>query len=149
MGVQWTDSNANAWADKYGDKFQRADAGLLALTGQARWHADSFVTSKGGSGTTSGSGTAGSISSSAADLLSLKAAVAAKRPAIALTKNMNLAQYGLVTDHAYTVLAVTGTTVTLRNPWGTDGPKTQGANDGVVTIGWDVFGRVMQGFCVA
>jgi len=150
MGVQWTDPNANAWANKFGDKFQRADAGLLTLTGRATWHADVALASRGGASTTSSTGTVpGHTGPSAADLSALRSAIAAKRPAIALTKNIDLAQFGLVSGHAYTVLAVTGNTVTLRNPWGTDGPKPQGADDGVVTISSDVFARVMQGFCVA
>jgi hypothetical protein len=148
MGVQWTDPKANAWADKYGDKFQRADAGLLALTGHATWHADVAVASRGGASSTSTNSTQ-VAGSNTADLSALKAAMAAKRPAIALTKAMDLGQYGLVSGHAYTVLSVSGNTVTLRNPWGTDGPKRQGADDGVVSVSWDVFTKVMQGFCVA
>ena len=39
--------------------------------------------------------------------------------------------------------------VILRNPWGSDGPLRQGADDGVITIKWEVFSQVVQGFCVA
>ncbi|HEY1379943.1 MAG TPA: C2 family cysteine protease, partial [Gemmataceae bacterium] len=130
MGVQWTDPNANAWAAKYGDEYQRADAGLVTLTGNAKWR-------DGTNGLT------------ASDRSALQAAVAGRHPAIALTKNTDLSRYGLVEDHAYTVLAVTATSVKLRNPWGSDGPRTQGADDGIITLSWDVFSRVMQGFCVA
>jgi hypothetical protein len=105
------------------------------LTGHGSWHADTPVASHGGAsalGTPTGTSTP--PGANATDLATLKAAIAGKRPAIALTKNMSLSPYGLVSDHAYTVLAVNGTTVTLRNPWGTDGPKVQGANDGVITV---------------
>jgi len=150
MGVKWADSNSDGWAAKYGDKFQVANAGLVALTGHGTWHADTPVASHGGaSALGTSTGISASPSANATDLATLKAAIAGKRPAIALTKNMSLSRYGLVSDHAYTVLAVNGTTVTLRNPWGTDGPKVQGANDGVITISWAVFSSVMQGFCVA
>src|SRR5207302_1558489 len=68
MGVQWTDPNANAWANKFGDKFQRADAGLLTLTGRATWHADVALASRGGASTTSSTGTVpGHTGPSAAD----------------------------------------------------------------------------------
>jgi hypothetical protein len=129
MGVQWTDPNANAWAGKYGDKYQRADAGLLALTGNAHWRDGSAMTATG--------------------LAALKSATANRVPAIALTRDMDLSRYGLIADHAYTVLAVNGTSVTLRNPWGTDGVRPQGANDGVITISWSTFTTVMQGFCIS
>jgi RTX calcium-binding nonapeptide repeat (4 copies)/Calpain family cysteine protease len=130
MGVQWTDPNARAWAAKYGDEYQRADAGLVALTGRGQWH-----------GTTNG------ITSVAMN--ALKSAIAGSRPSIALTKNMDVSRYGLIAAHAYTVLSTSATGVTLRNPWGSDGPRQQGANDGVITVSWAVFGQVMQGFCVA
>jgi hypothetical protein len=149
MGVKWADSNSDGWAAKYGDKFQVANAGLV-LTGHGAWHADTPVASHGGaSALGTPTATSASPGANATDLATLKAAIAGKRPAIALTKNMSLSPYGLVSDHAYTVLAVNGTTVTLRNPWGTDGPKVQGANDGVITVSWAVFSSVMQGFCVA
>jgi hypothetical protein len=148
MGVNWRDSNSDGWATKYGDSFQVANAGLIALTGHGTWHADTAVASRGGASSSS-VGQTGAAGANASDLATLRAAIAGRRPAIALTKNMNLSQYGLVTDHAYTVLAVNGTTVTLRNPWGTDGPKVQGADDGVISISWAVFSSVMQGFCVA
>jgi hypothetical protein len=147
MKVNWNDTNSNGWASKYGDKFQIANAGLIALTGRGTWHADTS-TARGGASPTSTAAVAPG-GGSATELAALKSALASKKPAIALTKNMNLSGYGLVTDHAYTILAVSGTTVTLRNPWGTDGPKVQGANDGVITISWSVFSTVMQGFCVA
>ncbi len=131
MGVRWSDPNMDQWANRYGDKFQQADSALLALTGSATWH----------------NGAAGL---SGPELNALAAAANGKRPVIALTKDMDLSQYGLIEAHAYTVLGVSADgQVTLRNPWGSDGPRPQGANDGVVTVGWDVFSRVMQGFCVA
>lgn len=147
MGVKWTDTNAGNWAHKYGDKFQVATNGLIALTGRGSWHSDTVTTSRAGSA--SGSNSGSPTAASAANLATLKAAIASKRPAIALTKGISLSQYGLISDHAYTVLAVSGTTVTLRNPWGTDGPKVQGANDGVINISWSVFNSVMQGFCIS
>jgi hypothetical protein len=148
MGVNWNDSHSDDWAAKYGGNFQVANSALIALTGRGTWHADTSMASTGGSSPTA-SGSSMSAGNSAADLATLNAAIMAKRPAIALTKSMNLSQYGLVSDHAYTVLAVNGTTVTLRNPWGTDGPKVQGANDGIITVSWSVFSSVMQGFCVS
>ncbi len=150
MGVNWNDTNSNGWAAKYGDSYQVANAGLIALTGHGTWYADAAAAPQGGaSATTTPAASTASTSANASDLATLKAAVAGKDPVIALTKNMDLSHYGLVTDHAYTVLAVSGTTVTLRNPWGTDGPTVQGANDGVFTISWAVFSSTMQGFCVA
>jgi hypothetical protein len=150
MGVNWNDPSSSGWAGKYGSKFQLANAGLIALTGRGTWQADNPTNFRGGasaSGSTTGSATA--PGSAAANFALLKSALAAKRPTIALTKNTNLTQIGLVTDHAYTVLGVSGNTVTLRNPWGTDGPKPQGADDGIITLSWDLFSQVMQGFCVA
>jgi hypothetical protein len=148
MKVNWNDTNAGGWATKYGDKFQVANAGLIALTGHGTWHSDTSIASHGGASSTSTAAVAPG-GGSATELAALKSALANKKPAIALTKNLNLSQYGLVTGHAYTILAVNGTAVTLRNPWGTDGPKVQGANDGVITISWAQFSTVMQGFCVA
>jgi hypothetical protein len=149
MGVNWNDTKSLGWAAKYGSKFQIANSALVALTGRGTWHAD-FTTVAGSSGsTTTSGGVGGAIALTAADMATLKAAVAARRPVIALTKNANLAQYGLISDHAYTVLGVTATTVTLRNPWGTDGPRTQGANDGIITVSWSAFATMMQGFCVS
>jgi hypothetical protein len=150
MGVNWNDTNSNGWATKYGSNYQVANAGLIALTGMGTWYAAVAVAPAGGaSPTTTPAGVSAAAGANATDLSTLKTAVAGKQPVIALTKNMDLSQYGLVTDHAYTVLAVSGTTVTLRNPWGTDGPTVQGANDGIFTISWSVFSSVMQGFCVA
>jgi hypothetical protein len=149
MGVNWSDPNVSGWASRYGTDFQVASAGLVALTGRGAWHTDSGATSIAGTALSTSATTARLTSANVADLLALKSAVANRRPAIALTKNVYLGQYGLVSDHAYTVLAVSDSTVTLRNPWGTDGPRTQGANDGVITISWAEFGTVMQGFCAA
>ena len=145
MGVNWSDTATGNWAAKYGNNYQVANAGLIALTGNGTWHADTIVAAGQGIGTTTSQTSGGNIATvlTSADMATLKSAIAGKHPVIALTKNLNLAQYGLVTDHAYTVLAITGTTVTLRNPWGT------GSADGVVTISWSVFSTVMQGFCVA
>jgi Ca2+-binding RTX toxin-like protein len=155
MGVRWNDPNQAQWAGKYGDKFQHADAALVALTGSARWH-DTSATVAVARTQSPGAG-ASSVtlmtSLTGRDLGDLKSAVNGKHPTIALTKDTSLSTYGLIEGHAYTVLAVTttsaGTKVTLRNPWGTDGPKLQGADDGVITLDWSVFSRVMQGFCVA
>jgi hypothetical protein len=134
MGVRWSDPNQAQWADKYGDRYQHADAAFVAVTGAARWRD-------------------GSKGLTAADLGDLRAARAGKRATIALTKDADLSAHGLIEGHAYTVVAVTtdksGTTVTLRNPWGVDGPAKRGTNDGVLTLTWSVFSRVMQGFCVA
>jgi Ca2+-binding RTX toxin-like protein len=155
MGVRWTDPNQAQWASKYGDKFQHADAALVALTGSARWHDGSAAVALARNqfaGATTGSGSL-TTSLTGRDLNDLRAAVNGKHPTIALTKDTNLTAYGLIQGHAYTVLAVTttsaGTKVTLRNPWGKDGPVRQGADDGVITLDWGVFSRVMQGFCVA
>lgn len=136
MGVRWNDPDQSAWASRYGDKYQRADAALVAITGAAIWH---------------GAPTSGLTS---ADLSDLTASVAGSRPTIVLTRPGELSGYGLIDDHAYTVLSVQRnanglTTVTLRNPWGADGPVRQGADDGVITISWDVFRTTMMGFCVA
>jgi hypothetical protein len=149
MGVNWQDTKSADWAWKYGDKFQVANSALVALTGRGAWHADITSVAGTSTGSTGTAGVGGATALTSADMATLKSAVAAKRPVIALTKSANLAQYGLVSDHAYTVLGVTATTVTLRNPWGTDGPRTQGANDGVITVSWSVFATMMQGFCVS
>jgi hypothetical protein len=152
MGVNWRDPNQGQWAARYGDRFMRADSALVALTGAAVWHD-------------------GANGLSHSDLNELTAAVgkraaialtkevglvspsAARLPTIALTKDTNLSAFGLVEGHAYTVLGVTtgvgGPRVVLRNPWGSAGPVPQRADDGVITVAWDVFSRVMQGFCVA
>jgi hypothetical protein len=126
MGVDWHDPDQSQWAARYGNNYQQADSALVALTGTAVWH-------DGANGLTT--------------------TPAGPLPTIALTKDMDLSAYGLIDGHAYTVLGVTGgpggTKVVLRNPWGSDGPVQQGANDGIVTISGDVFGRVMQGFAVA
>ena len=136
MGVRWSDPNQSQWADRYGDKFQRADSALTALTGASQWHA------------------AGAGGLTRDDLADLKAAVAGRRPTILLTRAGDLDQFGLIDGHAYTVLAVNpdgrgGATVTLRNPWGSDGPVKQGADDGVITLSWDVVRGTTQGFVVA
>src|SRR5262249_53501443 len=34
MGVNWNDANSNGWAARYGDDYQVANAGLVALTGK-------------------------------------------------------------------------------------------------------------------
>lgn len=136
MGVRWNDTDYANWANRYGDRFQRADAALIAITGTANWNP------------------APTTGLSAADLSNLTLAVMANRPAIALTRTGSLSSYGLIEDHAYTVLSVQtnssgATTVTLRNPWGSDGPIRQGADDGIITISWNTFRATMLGFCVA
>lgn len=134
MGVNWADPDSAHWGDKYGNTFRQIDKALLALTGQANWD---------------GNGT----------LSDLQQAAAGNHPTIALSHNtgdvpgLNLAALGVVSGHAYTVLGVrtdrAGTWVTLRNPWGTDGPKVQGADDGIIELSWGVFSAVMQGYVVA
>lgn len=136
MGVRWSDPDQSAWASKYGDRFQRADSALVAITGAGNWR------NAAASGLTT------------ADLSDLTTAVANRRPVIVLTRSGSLSSYGLIEDHAYTVQSVQvnsagATTVTLRNPWGADGPIVQGANDGIITISWDAFRQTMTGFCVA
>jgi hypothetical protein len=149
MKVNWNDTNSNGWASKYGDKYQVANAGLIALTGKGIWHSDAIRAGQSATGSGITAAALGTTALTSADMTAMKTALAGKHPVIALTKNTNLSSYGLVTDHAYTVLSMTGTTVTIRNPWGTDGPKTQGADDGVITLSSSVFSAVMQGFCVA
>jgi len=134
MGVNWNDPDSAHWGDKYGNAFRQIDKGLLALTGRATWD-------------------------NTATLAELQQAVWTNRPAVALSHNtgeipgLNLAALGVVSGHAYTVLNVrtdaAGTWVTLRNPWGTDGPVVQGANEGVIDLSWGVFSAVMQGYVVA
>jgi len=130
MGVRWNDPNTDQWAALYGSKYQRADSAFLALTGNADWH-----------------GNTGAMT--AADLDTMQHATDARRPVITLTTSGGLSRYGLIDGHAYAVLAVRGNQITLRNPWGSDGPVLQGADDGVVTISWDVFKASMQGFTIA
>jgi hypothetical protein len=134
MGVWWTDPDSAHWGDKYGNAFRQIDRGLIALTGRGDWRGN------------------GSLST-------LQQADNSNRAVVALTHNdgdspgLNLGNYGLVSDHAYTVLGVrtdsTGTWVTLRNPWGVDGPRIQGADDGIIQISWGTFSTVMQGYTVA
>jgi hypothetical protein len=155
MGVRWTDPDQSQWANKYGDKFQHADSALVALTGSAQWHDASATVALARTQLPGGTPGSAPLESgmTSSDFNVLRAAVNGRHPTIALTMDTNLTAYGLIQDHAYTVLSVTttsaGTKVTLRNPWGTDGPKRQGADDGVITLDWSVFSRVMQGFCVA
>ena len=135
MGVQWRDPDQSAWTTRYGDRYQQADAALVAITGGATWRA------------------ALSTGMTAANLADLSAAVSARRPTIVLTRGGSLASLGLISNHAYTVRSVQTvggvTTITLRNPWAADGPIVQGANDGIISITWDVFRTAMAGFCVA
>lgn len=137
MGVRWNDPDVAGWAAKYGDGFQRADRGLVALTGDARWRGEA------GSGLTPD------------DLAALRRATAAGRPVVALTATaaerprLNFSNVGLVARHAYAVVGVRddgrGTWVRLRNPWGTDGPVRQGADDGLIDVSWNVFRLAMRG----
>ena len=68
------------------------------------------------------------------------------------SKNLKSAieKAGLVDSHGYTVVAIknagkSNATVTLRNPWGEDGPKSRdGSNDGIVRISWKDFERLFQ-----
>src|SRR5262249_32597570 len=136
MGVRWSDPDQSAWASRYGDSYQRADAALVAITGNGVWHATPAT------GLTF------------ADLTDLTAAVRSNQPTIVLTRAGDLSGFGLIDDHAYPVLSVQrdasgATTVTLRNPWGADGPVRQGADDGIITVSWDTFRTTMMGFCVA
>jgi Ca2+-binding RTX toxin-like protein len=136
MGVRWNDPDQSAWASRYGDQYQRADAALLAITGAAAWHA------------------APADGLTVSDLTDLAVAVGANHPTIVLSRAGGMSGFGLIDDHAYTVLSVQrdasgAITVTLRNPWGADGPIRQGADDGVITLSWDAFRVTMLGFCVA
>ena len=72
-----------------------------------------------------------------------------RHPAIALTKGSDFSRYGLIEGHAYAVLAVRGNQITLRNPWGYDGPVQQGADDGIITVSWDIFKAGMLGYTIA
>ncbi|MHB8901289.1 MAG: C2 family cysteine protease [Thermoguttaceae bacterium] len=58
---------------------------------------------------------------------------------------------GLVASHAYSLVAadVARGTVTVRNPWGIDGPIVQGANDGLITLAWSTFVRNFEGYSIA
>ena len=71
-----------------------------------------------------------------------------------MTQGDGASPYGLIDGHAYAVLGVRsdgrgGWQVILRNPWGIDGPVQQGADDGVITVSWQVFQATTQGFTVA
>jgi hypothetical protein len=136
MGVRWNDPDYANWATRYGDRYQRADAALRAITGSATWNG------------------APSTGLTTSDLANLTSSLLANRPTIALTRSGSPTSYGLIEDHAYTVLGVQSnssgaTTVTLRNPWGSDGPIKHGADDGIITISWNTFRTTMLGFCVA
>jgi hypothetical protein len=136
MGVRWTDPKTDEWGRLYGTKYQRADSALTALTGRADWTGNTAM------GYTS------------ADLVTLQQATAAKRPTIVLTQGDGASQYGLIDGHAYAVLGVRsdgrgGWQVVLRNPWGIDGPVQQGADDGIISVSWQVFQATTQGFTVA
>jgi hypothetical protein len=129
MGVRWTDPNTAEWTKRYGDDYQRADAALMAVTGQAHW-----------------TGNNGRLSST--DLSEIQRELSGRHAVVALTKGANVSQYGLIEGHAYAVLGVRGTQVTLRNPWGMDGPIRQGSNDGTFTVSWNVFKAAMIGFTI-
>lgn len=136
MGVRWTNTNTDDWAKLYGTKYQRADSALMALTGRADWTGNT------------------AMGYTTADLIDLQHATAARRPTIVLTQGDGAARYGLIDGHAYAVLGVRsdgrgGWQVTLRNPWGIDGPVQQGADDGIVSVSWQVFQATTQGFTVA
>jgi Ca2+-binding RTX toxin-like protein len=130
MGVRWSDPNTGEWTKRYGDDYQRADAALLALTGQARW------TGNGGHW-------------SSADVATIQKALHGHHPVVALTKGSYVERYGLIDGHAYAVLGVRGNQVTLRNPWGFDGPIRQGADDGIFTVSWAAFKAGMMGYTIA
>jgi Ca2+-binding RTX toxin-like protein len=130
MGVRWSDPQTAEWAKRYGDEYQRADAGLLALTGQARW-----------------TGNDGRLSST--DLRWIHKELKSRHAVVALTKDSNVGRYGLIDGHAYAVLGVHGNQVTLRNPWGVDGPIRHASDDGVFTVSWDVFKAGIMGYTVA
>jgi RTX calcium-binding nonapeptide repeat (4 copies)/Calpain family cysteine protease len=130
MGVRWNDPHTDRWTRIYGDKYQRADSAFTALTGDATW-----------------TGNDGRLS--ADHLQFIARATAGRHPVIALTKGSGLDRYGLIEGHAYAVLGVRGNQVTLRNPWGYDGPIRQGADDGVITVSWDVFRAAMMGYAIA
>lgn len=44
-----------------------------------------------------------------------------------------------VSGHSYTILSISGTTLTLRNPWGTDGRGGDSTNDGIITMSMTKF----------
>src|SRR5262249_52799661 len=129
------------------------DSALLALTGSASWHGAGASLAGGRSlETSTAAGVSGTDAGTltASDLADLRRLVNGGRAANAPARGADPTAAGLIESHAYTVLGVSADgQVTLRNPWGSDGPQVQGANDGVVTVSWDVFSRVMQGFCVA
>lgn len=140
MGVNWTDPNAANWATKYGSRFQNVDAALIALTGKATYL---------------GSRLSWLLES---DLNALKFALANNRSQIALTRptgsmTTEINRLGLISSHAYAIVGVAvkngQTVIRLRNPWGSDGPVTIGANDGIIEIAWADFRRVMLGICIS
>jgi RTX calcium-binding nonapeptide repeat (4 copies)/Calpain family cysteine protease len=141
MGVNWADPDSANWATKYGNRFQNVDSGLVALTGKANYF---------------GSRPGGSLLDS--DLTAMRAALTSKRPEIALTRptgtmTADLNRLGLIPSHAYAIVGFGvkngQTTIRLRNPWGTDGPVTFGANDGIIEIAWSDFRRVFLGVCIS
>jgi hypothetical protein len=135
MGVRWNDPNTSRWSRLYGDKYQRADSALLALTGRANWSG------------------AGAERFNQSDLSELQQATSRRQPVIALTHGSGASRYGLIDGHAYAVVGVRydsqGPNVVLRNPWGNDGPVKQGADDGIINVTWNTFRGAMQGFTVA
>lgn len=119
QGIDYTDAAAAAKANGYGDK------GLAMVTGKKTdsaspydyWVFNNFDT--------------------------LKNAVQSGKPVVASTKASGIDK-NLVTAHSYTVWSVDAKarTITLRNPYGTNGPKS----DGFQTISWTVFAQSMQTF---
>lgn len=39
-----------------------------------------------------------------------------------------------VSNHVYTIVSISGTTLTLRNPWATDGRGGDKTDDGIITM---------------
>jgi len=140
-GVNWTDPDAAHWASKYGGAFQQVDAAFTVVMGRAQYVGSRPTTLYD------------------TDLTTLRNAFNAHRPTIVLSRPANstaaadMARLGVITSHAYSLVGfgyVNGqTTIKLRNPWGTDGPRLYGANDGIIELYWSDFRRVMLGFCMA
>lgn len=141
-GVNWADTNASAWASRYGSTFQNVDRAFIALTGHSTWN-----------GAVNGSVTDSQLAAMRSNFAQHRAQIVLSRPSNSAAA-ADMTRLGIVTSHAYSVegFGYTSTgevTVTLRNPWGTDGPKAYGANDGIITLKWSDFRKVMLGYCVS
>jgi calpain family cysteine protease/hemolysin type calcium-binding protein len=140
-GEFWTILFQRAYIQQIGQEASNPDRALLSLTGHAAeeqrpWFGGDF-----------GDEHLGKIR----DALSANLAV------IAGTEHdpSNLSSAQLVANHAYTVVGVVYKSaddryyITLRNPWGHDGPEAYGdPSDGIVRISWENFRRSMQGYWI-